>query len=686
MKEFKKSNNVADKKKEGEIEVNLDSLSLESDDKLTFIPLKNDGTDEETRSLFEQLEDEKAVNRGADIMRTIKEGANLWAKRTFGEFEGSYPIHIAAYNLGNNSGAVTEILQSFSDPSERKEYMLLEDGEENNLLDILLTSGNDWYMPIDVIECMLSYLKPEEQLKFVKRALKKHEDLFEDSYALEPIKEIFDNIEDGKYINLCEQRRREESVIQAGYDSGDEGLGALDEVNQNKSFTARVSYKETKDADGRLKSTPTLELIPSNWRLETATSDSNQGDHVIAYVLLLNSLAHCKGENIKTLPQLLCDTFCAVLPDHKKSFMKAQSTIEEKLKQQSAIRRDALASLKEVCGKSEDYLNALEDSLKKAEIEEVARHVEKMADKFIGAVNLIKGESFPQSRKNGTLQFISTGMQVLVDKETRLDKPKYNSFKKIIKDEIESYLKAKIDDKKQRSKMIIGKDLSSISDSIIEKATKDKVITPESLSSKKKMEDFLVSIAPLKKYHEGHAIKEISRLSKSIKASKEEDEKVDCGDDLHKIGQFCSQLFDYPKVNKPDQDDVRVLYEAIPRHMIIIFASFGNLRTLELEEKKVIYDSFLDQVLKLQLWEGHPVFDEKDQDVLLSKDILKNMVLQYSDIDTSFNFSMKPSLQHPKPRDLDEKDVKENKKTKGSSLKTPKAKALLQKHAVTLDK
>jgi hypothetical protein len=68
---------------------------------------------------------------------------------------------------------------------------------------------------------------------------------FEDSYALEPIKEIFDNIEDGEYINLCEQRRTEEAEIKAGYDSGDEGLGALDEVNQNKSFTARVSYKET---------------------------------------------------------------------------------------------------------------------------------------------------------------------------------------------------------------------------------------------------------------------------------------------------------------------------------------------------------------------------------------------------------------------------------------------------------
>jgi hypothetical protein len=112
---------------------------------------------------------------------------------------------------------------------------------------------------------------------------------------------------------------------------------------------------------------------------------------VIAYVLLLNSLAHCKGENIKTLPQLLCDTFCAVLPDHTESFIKAKSDIEEKLKQQSSIRIDALASLKEVCGKDEGYLNALEDNLKKAEIEEVARHVEKMADKFIGAVNLIKG-------------------------------------------------------------------------------------------------------------------------------------------------------------------------------------------------------------------------------------------------------------------------------------------------------
>lgn len=664
MKESKKNQNVADKKKEGEIGVNPDSSSLESDDELTFSPLGNDETDEMTEFLFQRLENGK----GVDVLNVIKNGANLWAKRVGGNFNDSYPIHISAYTLES----IDEILQSFSDPSERKKYMLLEDDEGNNLLDILLKTNHDFYGTEDYIQNMLSYLQPEEQMEFVEVALKKHEDLFEDSSKPEPIKKIFDNIKDGEYINLCEQRRREEAKIQAGYDSGDEGLGALDEVNQNKSFTARVSYKETKDADGRLKSTPTLELIPSNWRLETATSDSNQGDHVIAYVLLLNSLAHCKEENIKTLPQLLCDTFCAVLPDHKESFIKAKSDIEEKLKQQSAIRRDALASLKEVCGKDEGYLSALEDNLKKVEIEEVARHIEKMADKFIRAVNLMKGESFPQSRKNGTLQFISTGMQVLVDKEPRLDEPKYNPLKKIIKDKIESYLKPKIDDTKQKNKMITGNDLSSISDSIIEKATNDEVITPKSLNSKKKMEDFLSSITPLKKYNEGYVIKDISRLSQSIKASKEKDEKANCGDDLQKIGQSCSQLFDYPKVNKPDQDDVRVLYEAIPRHMIIIFAAFSDLRLLKPKEKEVIYDSFLDQILKLQLWEGHQIINEKGQNVLLSKDILKNMVLQYSDIDPSFNFSMKPSLQHPKAQ--------------GSSLKAPKAKALLPGQSVTVNK
>jgi hypothetical protein len=655
-----------------------DDLSLESDDELTFSPLKNDETDEATRSLFEQLEDEKAVNRGADILGIIKDGANLWAKRTGGGLEDSYPIHIAAYNLDANSGAVAEILQSFSDPSERKKYMLLEDSEGNNLLDILLTTPDDWCyaVTVDDIKNMLSYLQPEEQLEFVEAASKKHKDLLEkmdDYYVCDTYptsKKIFEDIRSGQYVKICEQRRKEEAAIQAGYDSGDEGLGALDEVNQNKSFTARVSYKETKDAGGRLKSTPTLELIPSNWRLETATSDSNQGDHVIAYVLLLNSLAHCKGENIKTLPQLLCDTFCAVLPDHKKSFIKVQSTIEEKLKQQSAIRRDALASLKEVCGKSEDYLNALEDNLKKAEIEEVARHVEKMADKFIGAVNLIKGESFPQSRKKGTLQFISTGMQVLVDKEPSLNKTEFDSFRKIIKDEIDTHLKDK-------DKIVTGKDLETIAKAITQKVAKDKVGAPQHLSSKVKMQDFLENITPLKKYHEGHAIKEISRLSQSIKASKEEDEEADCGDDLHKIGQGCSRLFDYPKVNKPDQDDVHVLYEAIPRHMIIIFAAFSELRKLAPKEKEIIYDSFLDRILKLQLWEGHQVVDDKNQNVLLDKGVLKNMVLQYSDIDPSFNFSMKPSLQHPKKAHPDAKDDK--KQQVGPSPKDAKARSLSTK-------
>ena len=234
--------------------------------------------------------------------------------------------------------------------------------------------------------------------------------------------------------------------------------------------------------------------------------------------------------------------------------------------------------------------------------------------------------------------------------------------------------------------MITGNDLSSISDSIIKKVAKDKVIVPESLGSKKKMEDFLTNITPLKKYHEGHTIKEISRLSQSIKALKEADVECDCSGDLQKIGQFCSQLFDYSKVNKPDQDDVRVLYEAIPRHMIIIFAAFGNLRTLKPKEKEIIYDSFLDQVLKLQLWEGHEIINEGGQNVPLDRNVLKNMVSLYSEVDLSFNFLMKSSLQHPKTKDLNEKNVKENKRTKGSSPKAPVAKALSQRKLVSQDK
>jgi hypothetical protein len=156
MKESKKNQNVADKKKEGEIEVNLDSLSLESDDELTFSPLGNDETDEMTEFLFQRLENGK----GVDVLDVIKNGANLWAKRVGGNFNDSYPIHISAYNLES----IDEILQSFSDPSERKKYMLLEDDEGNNLLDILLKTNHDFYGTEDHIKNMLSYLQPEEQM------------------------------------------------------------------------------------------------------------------------------------------------------------------------------------------------------------------------------------------------------------------------------------------------------------------------------------------------------------------------------------------------------------------------------------------------------------------------------------------------------------------------------------------
>lgn len=615
------------------------SSDSESESEPSFNPLKNDDTDGWTESLFEQLEDEKGLNRGADILEAIREGGDLYAVRVGGDFDGCYPIHIAVRNQGYGNVAVSDILKSFSDPEERKKYMLLEDGGGDCLLDDLFTKNGDGVFDLDDIKSVFSYLQPEEQLSFIEIILKKHPNLLsEDDYGLESVQEFFDEINGGEYVEVCEQRRTEEAAVEAGYDSGEEGLGVLDEVQQNKTFTARVSYKKVRDDSGKIKSIPTLNLIPSSWRLETATSDSNQGDHVIAYVLLLNSLSHCGGENIKTLPNLLFDTFCAILPDHKEYFTKEKSAIKKKIEERATIRKEAVSLLRQVCKKGEGYLGALEDNLRKVEIEEVARYLEKMADKFIGEVNLIEGESFSQSRKKGVTPFLSARMQALVDKSPDLSDAKFNPFKEIIKNAIGDYLNGK-------DKLIIGKDLTAIYDIIAAKVAQDKVLKPAKISSKGQIQDFLTNITPLKKYNEGHAIKEISKLSKDIKLAKEK--KGDNGKNLIRVGKLCAQLFDYPKVNNPDRDDIRVLCEAIPRHIIIIFAAFSELRTLEPKEKGVIYGAFSEQILKLQLWEGHKIKD-KGKDALLDKGTLHQMVLRYSDMNASFDFSMKPSSQYPK--------------------------------------
>ena len=91
------------------------------------------------------------------------------------------------------------------------------------------------------------------------------------------------------------QNEKNES-LELSDDSGDGGLGEVgNDVVRNKRFSVIINYNE--------KDVPTLNIIPSSWRYETKFGDE-QGDHVIAYCLIIESVASCGGRDVKKIPQL----------------------------------------------------------------------------------------------------------------------------------------------------------------------------------------------------------------------------------------------------------------------------------------------------------------------------------------------------------------------------------------------
>jgi hypothetical protein len=347
-------------------------------------------------------------------------------------------------------------------------------------------------------------------------------------------------------IEPCQQRKQEEAKIQSGYDSGDEGLGSLGKV-QTRKLTARISYKQVTKTGGIVTNIPELSLIPSDWRLSTATKGNTQGDHVIAYVLLLNSLSHCQGEHIKKLPTIICEMACRVLPDDKASFLNKKQRIETTLEKHRAMRKEAVASLKNECKKPEKFIEKIEESLKRTEIEYIARHVEKVVDLFIETVNSLEGESFSQKRKEGIkINFILQKIASFVQESPCLKADKFNKFRETLFNTIMKEAKQPTNNKS-----------GSITDKMLEQITRKAIKNngdspvPDSLlklnskpnSSKiaqAKLLAFLKRLTPLKKYHEGSEVKWSRKKVVSLSRTEDASTRQEL---LKAIGEYCARLF-----------------------------------------------------------------------------------------------------------------------------------------------
>lgn len=623
--------------------------------KYPFIPIKNDASDEATDALFGQLEE--GAKFDTDIYSTIKEGANLYAKKTGDDFNNCYPIHIAAYHAGYNTGAINSILQTFDDPEKRKQYMYLKDDTNRNALEILIEDIEDDYPDFSLpsILSILSYLTAEEQQEIINSLSEKAKEKLEEEETevtreddIGDLAQLNYFLNQGNTIEMCRQRRKEQSKVLANYDSDEESLGQLESV-YHKKFTARVSYKDILENGIVVDSIPELTLIPSDWRLETAMEGNQQGDHVIAYVLLLSSFSHCKGENIKALPELVYNLAVDVLPDYQAQFLQKKKKNDEMVKQFREIRVETVSSLKAECDKAETFLRAVENNLKKAEIESIARHIEENINHVIMILNQLQDESFSQRRKESiTGNYVLQQLKLIIDKKiTFLNEKKYLVFKTILLNAIESEAKKTM---YQTTSGITDKTLTNIAKMILEDDCTDIEIPDQLLSQSGNLTqtallDFLKTYTPLKKYHEGHAIKHIeTHISKLKKITSPTLQK----ELLNQIGFCCFNLFDYPKVNDAELNNEYVLYQAIPRHMIIILSAFSGLKVLTSSEKKIIYEALLNHILMLQLWKGYPVVNNKNEIKPLNLTLLKKRILEFANLDVNHDFSMKPTSSQPK--------------------------------------
>lgn len=627
------------------------SDTTSEEEEYDFKPLKNDSTDEFTGSLFEQLE-EGYKYPYTDIFGTIQSGANLFAVKTEGEFKGCYPIHVAAYMVGFNTEAVANILQAFDDPQKRKDYIYLKDADGKNVLEILIEcAGMEEDIALPSVISVLSFLTAEEQKALLNSLSKEAKQiLFDDELHISREKDIvyFSELsyffKQGNCISLCQQRRKEEALLLADYDSDDESLGVLSSISHKK-FTARITYVNKEEKGIIVESIPELMLIPSDWRLPTAIEGGHQGDHVTAYVLLLSSFSHCKGESIKNLPQLICKLAITVLPDNAKYFLEAQENIGKIIKSHTEIRKEAVASLQAECTKDKTFTASVENSLRKVEIELIARHIEETIDKFITIVNELHDETFPQKRKESiNASYLLQQLIVILKEVPFLNEKKYNQFMVCLIQTIDEESK-KSNCKKTDS--VSDKMLTNIITSFL-KYDLEKVEIPAQLLSKqgnltqKVLLNFLKNHVPLKKYHEGYAIRDISTQVSTLKETKSATKRKKI---LNEIGFLCFCLFDYPRVNNTKLNDLSVLCQALPRHLIIINAAFGYLKNISSDEKKIIYNAFLNHVLKLQLWSQHEYKGKKQENCALTLNVLNQKILEFSSLDEEYNFSIKPKSE-----------------------------------------
>ena len=313
-----------------------------------------------------------------------------------------------------------------------------------------------------------------------------------------------------------------------------------------------------------------IEIIPSTWRMETFQG-AKQGDHITAYVLLLESLTHIKEKSINELPEKFYEFAKAILPEKHNIFLFHKNNIEKKTNEMNG-------AYKFICKKLKGNNNSLIEIFRELYVRAIMRHIEDVCDIFIREINSLEDAVCPSDRKKGMRKTIVNRLK------KNIENPNFSvSEKREIYEKLNNSVKNK----------------------------EDGNFTVDELN---KISKKLLDITPMRKYHEGTAIKKIRDLLEKKTL------------DFPEIGKTIAKLYDYPKVENMAYNDVNRLCKTLARHLVINFMTFYKLLGLQVQSKKEICCHCVDHILYFQLWDEYDIGGR-----FLDRNSLIHGIRQYAD-------------------------------------------------------
>ncbi len=383
-------------------------------------------------------------------------------------------------------------------------------------------------------------------------------------------------------------------------DSGDEGLGKIDGIKRRyknlyggrdsgNSFYIASSTSRKETAVGKASRGKKAEI-------DEDAAKGGQGDHVILYNFLIYVIAALKDENIKTMLDDFYKIIEAMIPDDEnlQELKEMKERLSKKIVQDRVDRKSATAEIRKA-KVLDSHLDHAKEALKEVNKQHIQSAIEIIIDRFVEIFNAYPGESHPLTRQKGAPEV--EGKASEKEATNRLiDYDEFLGYKGVI-------------DADYLSKSESGTSRGSALLTFFPGGAKYRVERPNDPAAKA-----------------------------LIKKLKETDRGIDSA--LNQVSECMFAMFDYPRTGKVGQDDPAILYNFIPRLVIMTFNIFKNIRDeLTPGQKEKIYDGFLDKILEKQFWNNHVIDGDGTK---MTKDFLKAEIDKVSTLNFATNdFRMK---------------------------------------------